>query len=528
LIYRSLERQGGESLKATSGRIAQSRDVAVAIIATLAVLALRLWMGRQVTFCGDPDSCAYLALGQSLSHHHGLALNFLYQYQFVNLHLPTTGLEYWRPGVSFLLLLAQPFGGVTLGSSVVITTLAGIVLALAAWKIAMDFSGDRRIACASYLLCLLLPDLWNSSLTPDSTLFYGAFAAWFLALFTVRFQGYVADAVALLCVVAVDLIRNDSILLVVPLLVVLWLRRRSGQKQGASVLYAAVIVVGYLATRLPLQLVNYVVAGKVVHAQTSQVLYLTNLSELLQYNQPSTLHTMLAAGIVALVKLRITTIPFIVYRLAFVEIGFGLVFLFALSLRRREGVQPSFPELAGGVSFGLTVVGVYGLVIPAVGISSSLRSFVAVLPLICVLIVWSVYQANSAEIARRLMIAVLVFYAIEGLMDDRRTVTNRNLQGDQDRLVAAYLAQHGVMPGQGSLIMTADPAQFSATTDYSAIPLPSNGVPATQQAVHDLGPTEIVLEEGSAEMQMRDALHPASVAIIPNTQMVVLTMAARR
>jgi hypothetical protein len=461
-----------------------------------------------------------------------LALNFLYQYQFVNLHLPTTGLEYWRPGVSFLLLLAQPFGGVTLGSSVVVTTLAGIVLALAAVKIALDFSEDRRLACASYLLCLMLPELWNSSLTPDSTLFYGAFAAWFLALFTVRFQGYVADAVALVCVVAVDLIRNDSILLLVPLLVVLWLRHRSGQKEGASVFYAAVIVAGYLATRLPLQLVNYIVAGKMVHAQTLHVLYLTSLSDLLHYNQPSTLHTMLAVGMVALVKLRVATFSLIVYRLAFVEIGFAVVFLFALSLPRREKERPSYPELAGGMSFGLTVVAVYGLVIPAVGISSSLRSFVAALPLISVLIVLSVYRATSAEIARRLMIGVLLFYAIEGAMDDRRNVTNRNRQGEQDRLVASYLAEHGVMPGRGSLIMTADAAQFSETTGYSAIPLPSNGVPATQQAVHDLEPTEILLDEGdgpiSGEMQMRYALNPVSVAIIPNTRTVVLTMAARR
>ncbi len=519
-------------MKATSGWIARNRDVTVAILATMAVFAVRMWMGLHTMFCGDPDSCAYLALGQSLSHHHGMALNFLYQYQFVNLNLPTTGLEYWRPGVSFLLLLAQPFGGVTLGSSIIVVTLAGIVLALAAWKIAMGISEDRRIACASYLLCLLLPVCWLCSLAPDSTLFYGAFAAWFLALFTVRFQGYVADAVALLCLAGVDLIRNDSILLVVPLLVVLWLRQRSGQKQGASARYAAVIVVAYLATRLPLQLVNYVVAGKVVHAQTAQVFYLNNLSELLQYNRPSTLHTMLAAGMGALVKLRVATLSLIVYRLAFVEIGFGLVFLIALSLRGREETGPSLSELAGGLSFGMTVVGVYGLVIPAVGISSSLRSFVAVLPLIAVLIVWSVYRATSAEIAGKLMVAVFLFYAIQGVMDDRRTLASRNQRGDEDRRVAAYLAQQGVMPGQGSLIMTADAAQFSETTGYAAIPLPSNGVPAAQQAVHDLRPTEILLDAGdgpgSTETQMREAVRPVRVAAIPNSRTVVLTMAARR
>jgi hypothetical protein len=520
----------GESLKTIPGWIARNCEAAVAIAATLVVLMLRLWMGRHVTFCGVPDSCAYLALGQSLSRHHGFALNFLYQYQFVSLHLPTHGLQYWRPGVSFLLLLAQPFGGVTLVSSMVVATLAGVALALAAWKIVMDFSGDRRMACASYLVCLVLPQLWDGSLTADSTLFYGAFAAWFLALFTVRFQGYVADVLALLCVAAVDLIRNDSILLLIPLVVVLWMRWRSGQKKGTSVFYAVVIIVGYVAARAPMYVVNYDVLGKMSQTQSLHVLYLTDLYDLGRYNQPSTLHTMLAEGIVKLVKLRIVTVPFIVYRMVFVEIGFGIVFLFALTLRRRDNEPAAFPELAGGLSFALTVFCVYGLVIPAVGIASSLRSFAGIVPLICVLIVLSIYRASPAGIARRLIVAIVLFYTIEGIMADRRAVTTGNQIGDRDRLVAAYLAEHGAIAGHSSLVMTGDPAQFSETTGYPAIPLPSNGLLATQQAVHDFAPAYVLLneEDGPNAMQTLAALKPGNAAIVPGARIVVLTMDPQR
>ena len=348
-------RSGERKVKSTANWVARNRELAVALIATFFVLIIRLWMGKRVTFCGVPDSCAYLALGESLSRHHGFTINFLYQYQFVGHHLPAHGIEYWRPGVSFLLLLAQPFGGVTLFSSMVIATLAGICLALAAWKIAMDFSGDRSLACASYLVCLVVPQLWNGSLTADSTLFYGAFAAWFLALFTVHFQGYVADVLALLCIAGVDLIRNDSILLLIPLLVVLWMRGRSGQKKGTSVLYAGVIILGYFAARVPMYIVSYGVLGKVFQSQSLHVLYLTDLSDLGRYNQPSTLHTMLAEGVVKLVKLRIATVPFIAYRMVFLEIGFAIVFLFALTLRGRDNEPESLPELAGVVSFALAI-----------------------------------------------------------------------------------------------------------------------------------------------------------------------------
>jgi hypothetical protein len=519
-------------VKSTSSWIARNRELTLAIAATFIVHLIRLWMGRQVTFCGDPDPCSYLALGESLSHHHGFVVDFLYQYQFVSLHLPSHSIEYWRPGVSFLLLLAQPFGGVTLGSSVVITTLAGIGLALAAWKIAMHFSGDRSMACASYLLCLVLPQLWSGSLTPDSTLFYGAFVAWFLALFTVRFQGYGVDVLALLCVAAVNLIRNDSILLFVPLLVVLWMRHRSGQEKGASSIYAAAIIAGYFAARLPMYLVNRIVGGSMSQGQTLHVLYLTNLSDLLNYHQPSTLHTMLALGIVKLVKLRISTVPLIVYRLAFVEIGFAIIFLCALAWRRKDHEHSPFPELAGGMGFALTVVAVYGLIIPAIGISSALRSFIGAMPLICVLIVLSIYRASSAATARRLITGVVLFYVVEGVMADRRGIAVGNEIGDRDRRVGAYLAEHGVIAGGNSLIMTDDAGQFSETTGYPAIPLPSNGLLATQEAAYDLAPTHVLLREGGAsqspDTQMLVALRPVNVAIIPDTGIVILTMPPQR
>jgi hypothetical protein len=512
--------------------MAQNRERTIALSGTFFVLLLRLWLGRKVTFCGDPDSCAYLALGQSLSRHHGFLINFLYQYQLVTVHIPSLAIEYWRPGVSLLLLLAQPFGGVSLGSSMVITTLAGIGLALAAWRIAMHFSGDRGMACASYLLCLVLPQLWAGSLTPDSTLFYGAFVAWFLALFTVRFQSYGADVVAILCVVAVNLIRNDSILLFIPLLVVLWMRHRSGHKSGASIRYAAAIIAGYFIARLPVYLVDHIAGAGIAQGQTLHVLYLTNLSDLLRYDQPLTVDTMLASGLSKLVKLRISTVPLIVYRLAFVEIGFAIVFLASLVWRRKDNEASTLPELAGGLSFALTVIGVYGLIIPAVGISSALRSFIGVVPLICVLIALSIYRVSSAATAARLMTAVVLFYVVQGVMDDGRRIAGGNETGDKDRRVGAYLAEHGVIPGRHSLIMTADAAQFSETTGYPAIPLPSNGITATQEAAHDLAPTHVLFREGGGSQvpdpQMIAALRPVSVASIPDTDIVILTMPVQR
>jgi hypothetical protein len=498
----------------------------VAVLVTLLITTIRVWFGRHVTFCGTPDSCAYLSLGESLSHHQGFTQRFLYQYQFVSTHLPSHGIEYWRPGTSLLLLLAQPFGGVNLHSSIVVTNLAAIVLSLAAWKIAVDATGNRRIACASYLLCLVLPTVWTSSITPDSSIFYGAFAAWFLALLTVRFSSYTADAIAILCVAGVNLVRNDAILLFLPLVVVLWLRYRSAQPRGASARYAALIVVCFFAAMLPITLLQHAVLGKLSAGSTSHVLYLTSLSDLGRYGGPPlTLHTFLTSGIGKLIKLRVTTLPAIAYHFLFLQIGFSILFLAAW----RNNAKPSLalPETTGGLSFVVVLLAMYSLVLPAIGGFSALRSLTALLPLIAVVIVVCIYTASeSPTTAATLASMTILLYIVFGVSQDRRDQTELNKTGTEDRLVATWLASHGADPSR-SLIMTKDAAQFSVTTGYAAIPVPSNGLLATKAAATDLGANFILLDASDlapGPTSVQSTLHATQVNDIPGTSTYVFTI----
>ncbi len=210
------------------------------------MLLVRLWFGLHLHFCGTPDSCSYLALAESLDQHRGFFERFIFDYQLDRIALPTHAIEYWRPGTSFFLLLAKPFGGVTLRSSIVISMMAGVALSTAAWKLGMDYSGSRRIACASYLLTLVMPPMWFGSLTPDSVLFYGAAVAWFLLLFRVRGRSYKDDALAFVCLAVANLIRNDVALLFLPVVVVLYLRSGDGEARGASPVYVWLVVAGSL------------------------------------------------------------------------------------------------------------------------------------------------------------------------------------------------------------------------------------------------------------------------------------------
>ncbi len=495
---------------------------------TLLVASIEWLMARQVTFCGTPDSCAYLALGESLSRHQGFRENFLFQYQFVAAHLPTNGIEYWRAGTSFLLLLAQPFGGVTLHSSLVVTMLAGICLALAAWRIAIDSTGDRSVACASYLVCLVLPPLWYGALSPDSALFYGAFVAWFLALLRVRFRSYWADLGALVCVAGVSLIRNDAILLLVPLVCVLWMRHRQRQARGASLRYVLLLLAGFVMANLPTPLIDHAVLGTAFPPATGGALYLMNLSDLGSYGAPLTLHTMLAHGLGALLKLRAETLPLVIYRIVWVVIGFGAIFLSGLVpgfvSRHVSARQPALPELTGGLTFLATIVAVYGLVLPAVGVFSALRSFVGLLPLTAALIVAGILQLGTTRSLRLALLgSVFVFYLLSGTMALRRGLEETNKAGNALRVLAAALEHEGIRPESGAVIMTSDSAQLSVTTGYAAVPLPTNGGAAVQQAIHDLKPSRLVVHDSTFE-QLPGELRQAPNERVAGTDFVIVDL----
>lgn len=495
---------------------------------TVVLVLLRLVMIRRATFCGTPDSCAYLSLGQSLSRHHGFVQNFLYQYQMVDPHLPQHGIEYWRPGTSLLFLLAQPFGGVTLHSSLLITILGGVLLASAAWRIARNMTGDRTLACLAYLLCLVLPPMWVNASTPDSAVFYGACVAWFLALFRVPFRSYAEDALAWFCLVGVNLIRNDAVLLLIPLLVVLWLRRQASLPRGASLAYCAGVLIAFFAASLPMRAISYVVLGRTATSGGAEPLYLLSLSDLLDYHQAITLHTALAAGAKRLIGMRLLATETILYRIVVLMVGFGAIFLPGVLIDRRNDPRSLRPELAGGAVFALTVVAVYGLLLPAIGTFSALRSANGLLPLIAVLIVSGIggYTRSSRALIC-LCTLTIVFYTITGQMEMRRTIDFMNQSGAVDRLVARYLAQHGADPAQGTLIMTSDAAQFSTTTSYPAVPIPANGTGPTLEAVHDLHPAYMLVQTdwtGDYLAQLTAALNPVSTERVPGTPVVVLKL----
>ncbi len=417
------------------------------------------------------------------------------------------------------------------------TVLVGVLYAAAAWHIAMQAYGDRRLALGSFALTLLSSPAWNGSLTPDSGLYYGAAVAWFLALFTVRWQGVWADVVALGCVCAAYLIRNDAALLVVPLLAVLWARRRFAAERGASAGYVAAIVIGFVLALVPMHLLYRAVLGTPFPGGTAQVLYLNELSDFELYKQPATLHTLLGYGVKHLVLFRLTTLFTVVYRIAALMIGYAaLVFLPGLFVGRQRTVDRTteqrslerhWPDLTGPTVFLVTMLLVYSMVLPAIGGFSALRSAVGVMPFISVLVMVAIARvARTPRVAVVLASAVIVANAVSGLMDDRRDVPAMNKIGDTDRKEAQALATLGGDP-RTAVVMTPDPVQFSVTTGYATIAMPGNGLDAMAQAARDLHATHVMLDtedQAATSEELERRLHPVRSAVLPAEHTLILEL----
>lgn len=521
-------------------------EVRLACIFAVCVASLRLLLARPLHFCGTPDACYYLGLGQSLANGGGFHTRFLYDFQQAHLSLPNTGIEYWRPGISLLLQLLRPLGAVTLHGAIVLTVVTGVLYAAAAWHVARQNGFARRFALGTFALCLVATPLWIGSLTPDSGLYYGAAVAWFLALFTVRRQGLGQDLAALLCVAAAYLIRNDAALLLVPLLTVLWRRQAAARasrnepsrnepfRNGSSPLYAGLMLCGFVLALVPMHLLYRTVLGTAFPSGTAQAFFLNDLGDFVRYGEPVSLRTLLAHGVKHLLVFRVATLATALYRIGALVIGYaGLIFLPIPFLREpgkgtRRDTHGMLPELIGPATLFAAMLAVYALLLPAIGGFSLLRSVLGVFPVLVVLMLLGVHRAaRSPRIATFLVLALVASYTVSGVMDTRRTLEAANRLGATDRAVARTLASALAAAPGAAVVLTPDPVQFSVTTGYAAVALPSNGLDAIVRAAHDFRATHVILDTedlpGTPE-ELQRRLRPLGAQTLPAEHTLIFSL----
>jgi len=502
--------------------------IAAGVVATFAVLALRLAFARRVEFCGGADSCFYITLAREIVTRHDFLVDFVWNYQVPHVALPSPAMEYWRPGTSLLLDLAAPFGDITVRSSAAISAVFTIIAALAAADIAWTLTGDRWVSLSGYVIALCLPTFWTLALAADSAPFYGAAVAWFLALFTVRFRSRRRDLVALMCLSAAYLIRNDAILLGVPFAAVL--AKRIGNQLASDTVrrqlpYTMGLVGGFVLALVPAHLLTYLVTGQPANSSIGTVLFLNDLADFSRYGDNLDFATWMKQGIRHLVVVRASVFLQIVHHLLVLFGGpatmMALIAALFGGLSNRRAVFLS--NLIGPFSFLVAMVLVYSVALPAIADHAVLRSFTGLLPVLAALA-----AVGSAEIAatRRGFVAlaagVAAFSAIDGV-DRARTQLDNGRKSLAEYRTEARIIEQASRPAGSALAMVRNPAVFTTTTGIRSVSLPTNGSLAVQAAARKFGATAIVTDQWSEATGLADDMH-ATLRHVPDSVQIVLLL----
>jgi hypothetical protein len=505
--------------------------IGAALLATFLVLAVRLVFAARVEFCGGADACFYYALAKEMANQHDFLVNFVWNYQVDHVRLPSMAMEYWRPGTSLLLDLVLPFGGVTLRSSAIIATIATVIAALAAADLAWTMTRDRGITLLGYLIGLCLPAFWTLALSADSAPFYGAAVAWFLALFTVHSGSRRRDLLAILCVGAAYLIRNDAILLAVPFAAVLALRL---SKQAASgtlrreLPYTIALAVGFVVALLPVHLLTYATIGRFTNSSIVGVLFFKDIADFSRYGSALDFATWMANGIAPLIALRLSVLAEIVHHLL---VRFGepvtVMALMAVAFAATRRGRAEFAEiLLGPLAFLVSIVGFYALAMPAIGGHAALRSYTGFLPALAALAAVGIARVAASRLAfAALGVAIVLFSAMDGINDARNTL-NEDRQTLAEYRAEAQIIGHAAGSAATAVAMVQNPAPFTTTTGIRSIPLPTNGLAATRQAIKDFGVTAIVADKWSEPLDLARGVNAQSTQDVPSTSKIVISLPA--
>jgi hypothetical protein len=501
--------------------------VLLAVVATAVVIGIRLAFAGQVRFCGGADACFYFALAREIASRHDFLLNFVWNYQVDQVVLPSLAADYWRPGTSLLLLLAVPFGEITLRSDAILATAATLLMALAAADFAWSLTRRPRTTLLAYVIGLCLPTLWVIALQADSNVFYGAAISWFLALFLPTRRSVARDALAIVCLAAAYMIRNDAILLVVPFAAVLAQRVIDRRRAGvAGRGYTLALVVAFVLALVPTHLLIRYMTGHFSSGSIFSVLFIRDLTDFSRYGDRLDFATWWAAGPATLVKERASVLVQMLHHLLmrFGEAATMLAFVGAavgaIVRPRADFVR----TVIGPAAFLLSLVLVYGLVLPGIGDHSAQRSYTALLPIVAALAASGIEEIAPSRAAwLALAIAAIGFSAVDGVNRARVALDDgRKEQAQYD--AEAHFIRGATPDPAAALAMVANPAVFTTATGIPSVSLPTNGPAAVRQAARDFKATAIVTDRWSDVLRNDKELAAAPKQDAPDSRLVVISL----
>ena len=272
------------------------RDLAlVFILALVARVALALPQAQP----GYMDAYYYTVGAQQLAEGRGFTEPFIWNYLDDPQGLPRPSHQYWMPLPSILAALSMRALGVNFRAAQVPFVLLSALLPVIAYAIAWQISASRRHAWAAALFALFsgffLP-VWSLPETFAPFAVFGALSLWAAG------RGGRWGFAAGVCAGLAHLTRADGVLLLLPALLLVWVRPRAApgksdaQVAGRAIAWTALIFLGYVVVMAPWLIHNWVTTGRLLSIAGTKTLFLTNYDDLYSFGKVLDLPTYLSWG----------------------------------------------------------------------------------------------------------------------------------------------------------------------------------------------------------------------------------------
>ena len=150
----------------------------------LAAVVVRALAASLVTFPIPEDTAYYFGVARNLVEGRGLVSDALWSFQTPPIVLPRPAFEVWLPLPSFLAAIPMALFGPTFRAAQVVSVVAGALLPVLAWRLALDVTRERALPAgrsrviaigAGLTAAVELPLVLHGTL-PDSTALFGVFA----------------------------------------------------------------------------------------------------------------------------------------------------------------------------------------------------------------------------------------------------------------------------------------------------------------------------------------------------------------
>lgn len=467
-------------------------------------IALRLWLAAQARHPGHSDFSFYYTAARNLAEGRGAVVEYAWHYLLLSEGsspepLPRPAFDYWMPLTSLIISLALLVFGSSLFAALLPAIACGVGVGVLAFRLGQHHARSEFVAAGAAVLALCVPTLFTGSLLTDTTIYYALFAGLSLFFMARGIERPVFFLAASGSAALAHLTRQDGILLLFFLAVVILLaplsrRARSGWLLGGVGVYALLLA--------PLLLYNLHTFGSLLPAGSARTAFLTSYEDIYSYAKEFSPRTYLEWGIGNILGSKLSAVfqSFISLR-EYLGLALWPAVLLGFYDIIRSRDRHRRASAAVHVGFLALLFAFHTLVVTFPGVGAFARSGAALIPFLLVVAVDAIHHhlvvKRGARGGALLLLALLAALSlVQGVGAARALIAEHNHLADDLAAIHAAIRQDVRQRGQGEaevVVMTRIPWELHLATGYRAIQVPNNDRDTIYAVGRSFGATHLLL-----------------------------------